>query len=63
MDLTIKAILARFGGDIWEAEQYCKRVAEASSNPHLSREYGILAIAIRMQMSNCRIKAEAAHAS
>lgn len=59
MEQTIKAILARFHGDSWEAIQYCFRIAEAATNPYLKREYEVLAVEIRLQS---RPKAEGAHA-
>jgi hypothetical protein len=51
MELTVKAILARFGGDIAQAEAYCKQIAEGTSNPHLGVEYQKLWFQFRMRGS------------
>jgi hypothetical protein len=62
MTPTVKAILARFNGDSWQAIQYCIRMARHAfygqyKNPDLAREYETLAVEIRLQA-----KVEAAHA-
>ena len=43
MKLTVKAILARFNGDVQMAVDYCAVIASTASNPHLREEYRTLA--------------------
>jgi hypothetical protein len=61
MNMTIKAILARCNGNEWKAIQYCCGVAKTATNPNIVREYEQLAVAIRLQMTDFKFKAEAAH--
>ena len=56
MEQTVKAILARNGGDRRRAMQYCLGVAKTATNPDLKREYLMLADAVAE-------KTEAAHVS
>ena len=39
MELTLKAILARFDGDEWKAYEYCRLLAACTTNTHLADEY------------------------
>ena len=43
MKLTIKAVLARFGGDRQKAFAYCVRMQAQTSNPNLRIEYYTIA--------------------
>ena len=47
MKFTMKAILARFNGDVWLAQQYCRDIA--AQYPALRDEYRCLEIMIRLQ--------------
>jgi hypothetical protein len=57
---TMKAILARFPGDTWAAEQYCRDIA--ARYPALRDEYRCLEIMIRLQAMP-PLKAEHAYVS
>ncbi len=59
MKFTLKAILARFNGDAWLAQQYCRDIA--AQYPALRDEYRILEVMIRLQ--TVPPKAEHAHVS
>ena len=41
MEMTFKAVLARFNGDSWKAREYCLTIA--AIYPHLEAEYKLLA--------------------
>jgi hypothetical protein len=43
MNLTIKAVLARFGGDRQQAFAYCVRMQARAANPEIRIEYHIIA--------------------
>lgn len=60
MKYTVKAILARFNGDAWLAQQYCGDIA--ARYPALRDEYRCLEIMIRLQDAPAPI-AEAAYVS
>ena len=47
MKFTMKAILARFNGNAWLAQQYCRDIA--AQYPALRDEYRCLEIMIRLQ--------------
>jgi hypothetical protein len=55
MELTLKAILARFGGDWCKAVQYCAEIA--MTYPHLAAEYEAYAHTLITET-----KGDAAHA-
>lgn len=42
MEFTIKAILARFDGNVAQAVQYCNRIGDTATNPALRIEYHTL---------------------
>lgn len=54
MDLTIKAILARFGGDPNKAAVYCHDIM--TQYPHLKSEYGTLLLEITRRQWELRSK-------
>jgi hypothetical protein len=44
MEPTIKAILARFNGNKYEAYAYCMRTLHGCNNPSLAKEYFDIAV-------------------
>jgi hypothetical protein len=42
MTFTVKAILARFKGNVPQAVAYCNGIADTATNPALRREYNEL---------------------
>jgi hypothetical protein len=42
VEQTIKAILARFSGNVPQAVQYCNGIGDHASNPELRYEYNVL---------------------
>jgi len=42
MEPTVKAILARFGGNVSQAVHYCNSIGDHASNPELRYEYNVL---------------------
>lgn len=58
MNITLKAILARFNGDTKKAIAYCNRVTNGTTNPVLKIEYAELSQQI---FTMAREKTEAAH--
>ncbi len=42
MNLTIKAILARFNGDVPKAVAYCNHIADTATNANVRLEYNLL---------------------
>jgi hypothetical protein len=59
MNLTLKAILARFGGNVPQAVAYCNQIADTTKNIHLAREYNELG---QKLWRDARAKELAAHA-
>jgi len=49
MHLTIKAVLARFNGNVWEAIKYCDGIAR--EYPHLKAEYEGIIVELTMKTS------------
>ena len=54
MNLTIKAILARFGGNYNDAITYCNGIAE--NHPALAKEYRSLIDLIRLESTRRRVE-------
>lgn len=49
MNLTLKAILARFNWNVPQAVAYCNRIADTASNPALRLEYSNLGQSLWIQ--------------
>lgn len=58
MNWTIKAIMARFNGNVLKAHTYCIHISETATNPALRKEYRELA----QRIWHDAVRAEGAHA-
>lgn len=61
MNLTLKAILARFNGDVPKAVAYCNNIADTAASADVRLEYNLLGQIIWRDAVNAE-KATAAHA-